>query len=126
MNTNVANRTSGDLAKKIAVWIASILAAVGIGGAGIAKLAAAPAMVGMFTQIGLGQWFRYVTGTLEVGGSIFLFIPFSTFWAALTLCCVMVGAIITHFTILHTPPNGPVVLLLLAAFVAWMRRPARG
>jgi len=125
MATNVASRTSGELAKTIALWTASVLAAVGIGGAGAAKLAGAQAMLDLFTQVGLGQWFRYLTGILEVGGSIVLFIPSRAFWAALLLCCVMVGAIITHFTILHTPPTSPVVLLVLVAFVAWARRPAR-
>lgn len=34
------------------------------------KLAGAPAMVGLFDTIGIGQWFRYLTGSLEVSGRL--------------------------------------------------------
>ena len=34
----------------------------------------------------------------------------------------MIGAIVAHFTVLHTPPTLPVVLLCLAAVVGWLRR----
>ena len=32
-------------------------------------------MVAMFDQIGLGQWFRFVTGTVEVGAALALPLP---------------------------------------------------
>jgi len=38
-------------------------------GAGGTKLVGVPAMVEMFGKVGLGQWFRYVTGVLEVAGA---------------------------------------------------------
>ena len=43
--------------------------------AGGSKLAGAPTMVQLFDAIGLGQWFRYVTGTIEIGSAILLLIP---------------------------------------------------
>jgi uncharacterized membrane protein YphA (DoxX/SURF4 family) len=43
--------------------------------AGGAKLAGVPAMVEMFERVGVGHWFRIVTGLLEVTGGILLLIP---------------------------------------------------
>jgi putative oxidoreductase len=43
--------------------------------AGGAKLAAAPTMIAVFAKVGLGQWFRYLTGTLEVIGAVGLLVP---------------------------------------------------
>ena len=43
--------------------------------AGGLKLAGVEPMVAMFETIGLGQWFRYLTGGLEVTGAILLLIP---------------------------------------------------
>ena len=56
-------------------------------------------MVELFDKVGLGQWFRYLTGLLEVAGGIGLLIPRYAFYAALLLVIVMIGAIITHVAI---------------------------
>ena len=45
--------------------------------AGGSKLAGVPAMVSLFDLIGMGQWFRYVTGVIEVISGIALRPPFS-------------------------------------------------
>lgn len=107
--------------KNIALWVIQILLAAAFISAGGSKLAGAPAMVQMFDQIGAGQWFRYVTGAIEVGSGILLLIPGMAGIAAILLICTMIGAILTHLTVLHTPPTGPVILLVLAAIVLWGR-----
>jgi uncharacterized membrane protein YphA (DoxX/SURF4 family) len=107
--------------KNIGLWVAQVLLAAAFVSAGGSKLAGAPAMVQMFDTIGAGQWFRYVTGGLEVGSAILLLIPGLAGIGAVLLVCVMVGAILTHLTVLHTPPTGPVILLVLAAIVLWGR-----
>lgn len=119
--------------KNVILWVLQIGLAAAFIGAGWPKLAGAQMMVDMFNTIGIGQWFRYLTGGLEVGSAILLLIPGMAGIASLILTCVMVGAILTHLTILHSPPTGPVVLLVLAAVVLWGRwdqlmarlRPAR-
>ncbi len=80
-------------------------------------------MVAMYDKIGVGQWFRYVTGLLEVSGAIALLIPRATFYGAALLAVVMVGAIISHLTILGGSPAAPAFLLLLTATIAYLRRP---
>jgi uncharacterized membrane protein YphA (DoxX/SURF4 family) len=103
-------------------WVLSLLLAFVFVMAGGLKLLSRPALVQEFNQIGLGQWFRYLTGTLEVTGAICLLVPKISRWAALLLAAVMVGAIIAHLTVLHSPPGLPIVLLVLAATTAWLRR----
>ena len=50
------------------VWGVRILLALAFGAAGAAKLAGVPQMVATFEAIGIGQWFQYVTGGIEVLG----------------------------------------------------------
>ena len=109
----------------IVLWLLRALVAFAFLAAGSSKLAAAPAMVEMFATIGVGQWLRIVTGVFEVGGAIGLLVPGLTFYAALLLMTVMVGAIGSHLTILGGSPAPPAVLLLLSATIAWLTRPIR-
>ncbi len=106
-----------DKAKNVILWVLQIVLAAAFISAGWPKLAGAKMMVDMFTTIGVGQWFRYVTGGLEVLSAILLLIPGMAGIASLILTCVMAGAILTHLTILHSPPTGPVVLLVVAVVV---------
>ena len=53
--------------------------------AGSVKLMGRQGAVEEFRQIGFGQWFRYLTGILEVSGAIGVLIPKTRFWAALQM-----------------------------------------
>jgi putative oxidoreductase len=103
-------------------WVLQVLAAAMFLMAGGSKLMGAQQMVDMFAAIGMGQWFRYVTGGIEVVSAFLLLVPSTAPIGAALLVCTMVGAIITHLTVLHTSPAMPVVLLLICAAVFWMRR----
>ena len=59
----------------IALWVTQIALAAMFLFAGGSKLAGAPAMVNLFAAIGWGQWFRYVTGAIEISAAIALMIP---------------------------------------------------
>jgi putative oxidoreductase len=107
----------------IFLWILSSLVTLAFLGAGGSKLAGAAAMVELFDKIGVGQWFRYFTGGLEVAAGIGLLIPRYAFYAATLLALVMVGAIIAHLTVLGSSPAVPVVLLVLTTIVAYLRKP---
>lgn len=91
--------------------------------AGIAKLAGVEMMVGTFETIGWGQWFRYVTGLIEVGGAILLWVPGLQALAAAALLCTMIGATIAHFTLLGPSAVPAIVLGVLAAITLWATRP---
>lgn len=64
--TSIASRHAS---RRTGTWILQGVVAVAFFAAGAAKLAGAAFMVQLFDQIGLGQWFRYVTGLVEVIGS---------------------------------------------------------
>ena len=79
-------------------------------------------MVELFDQIGVGQWFRVVTGVVEVAGAVALLVPGLASIAALWLGTTMVFAVATHVFILHTSPVPAIVLGLLNALVVYLRR----
>jgi putative oxidoreductase len=89
---------------------------------GFFKLSGNPQLVGLFQAIGLGQWFRYLTGTLEVTGAFLLLIPRTSGLAALMLAGVMVGAIATHVFIVGGSPLMAIILLIVTTLIAWGRR----
>ncbi|HEX3530176.1 MAG TPA: DoxX family protein [Thermoanaerobaculia bacterium] len=117
-------RTQPGKAANIALWVVQILLALAFIGAASGKLLGNPDMVGLFKAIGIGQWFRFVTGLLEVTGAILIVIPRTKFFGAALLAMIMVGAVLTHLFILHNAPTAPAVLFLLAGIVAWGRRGA--
>jgi len=106
----------------ITLWILQVLVALAFFAAAGSKLAGAEQMVGMFDKLGFGQWLRYLTGLLEVTGAIGLFIPRYAFYAAGLLILVMAGAIFSHLTVLGGSPLPPLVLLLLSATIAYLRK----
>lgn len=112
-------------ALNVLAWILAVLLAFVFVFAGGAKLLGAPAMVQEFAQIGIGQWFRYFVGILEVSGAIGVLIPKYRFWAALDIAVVMVGATAVNIWVLHLPPLAGLTAFLLAAALAlaWLRRP---
>jgi putative oxidoreductase len=83
----------------------------------------------LFAKVGIGQWFRYFTGGLEVTCAVLLLIPRSSTIAAAFLACTMAGAILTHLFILRDGYAAifPGLPLLILIAVAWRRRssPAR-
>ena len=108
----------------VALWVLQVLLALMfVIASGGAKLFGDATAVAMFQQIGLGQWFRYLVGVLEVAGGIGLLIPRLAGLAAVGLVGVMIGAVITTFAVLDTTFwFTPVILGVLLALVAWVRR----
>jgi putative oxidoreductase len=134
MAPGLAPQTSADvrintlrLITNALAWILAILLAIAFTLAGGVKLIGVPGMVQEFAQIGLGQWFRYFTGALELSGAIGLLIPRVRFWAALQIAVVMVGATFANLAVLHVPVLARVtaILLALALVLAWLRRAER-
>ena len=76
----------------IALWVTQIALAAMFLMAGGSKLVGAPAMVDLFAAIGLGQWFRYVTGAVEISGAVALLIPSAAPFGAILLVPTMLGA----------------------------------
>jgi uncharacterized membrane protein YphA (DoxX/SURF4 family) len=106
----------------VALWLTQIgLAAMFLFAGGL-KLTGAPAMVGLFDAIGLGQWFRYVTGSIEVVSAVALLVPAWAAFGALLLIPTMIGAVFTHLFIVGGSAVPATVLLIGSLAIAWARR----
>jgi putative oxidoreductase len=122
--TQGTHSASGSTAKivNVVLWVLQIGAAGMFLMAGFLKLSGDAQLVGLFEAIGLGQWFRYLTGTLEVVGAILLLIPRTSGLGALMLAGVTVGAVVTHVFIVGGSPLMAIILLVVTGLVAWGRR----
>lgn len=108
--------------KPIAMWgLKGVLAAVFLA-AGGAKLYGVPMLVEEFEHIGLGQWFRYFTGSLEVAGGLAILVPALSGIAAVLLGCVMVGATVAHLFVIGGSPIPAFVLLVLCVAIVIVER----
>jgi uncharacterized membrane protein YphA (DoxX/SURF4 family) len=104
------------------LWVLQIAAAGMFLMVGFLKLSGNAQLVGLFEAIGLGQWFRYLTGALEVAGALLLLVPRTSGLSALMLAGVMIGAVITHVFIVGGSPLPAIVLLVVTGVIAWGRR----
>jgi uncharacterized membrane protein YphA (DoxX/SURF4 family) len=123
MTTLATARIKPHVSATVVLWVAQIAAAGMVLFAGTLKLAGAPAMVGLFDAIGVGQWFRYLTGTIEVVSAVLLLVPAFAFFGALALIATMIGALATHLFVIGGNPAPALVLLVTAAAIAFVRRP---
>jgi putative oxidoreductase len=105
-----------------ALWFTQIALAAMFLFVGRLKLTGAPEMVGLFDAIGIGQWFRYVTGSIEVISAVALLVPALAAFGALVLIPTMLGAVITHLFIVGGSPVPATVLLIGSLAIAWSRR----
>jgi len=116
------NQGQSSKAANVALWVLQVLLAAMFLMAGITKLLGQEMMVENFEKIGIGQWFRYVTGAVEIIAAVILLVPrFSALGAGL-LVCTMIGASVAHLTALGGSAIPPVVLGALAAIVFFGRR----
>ena len=106
----------------VALWVLQIGAAGMFLMVGYLKLSGDAQLVALFEMIGLGQWFRFLTGSLEVCGAILLLIPRTSGLGALMLAGLMVGAIVTHVFIVGGNPQPAIILLIVTGIIAWGRR----
>ena len=105
----------------ITLWGLQIVLALQFVLSGFLKLGGSQDMVSMFTTIGVGQWLRYLIGTIEIAGAIGLLIPRLSGLAALGLVGLMIGATATNLFIINSSPWFPLGLLLVCALIAWGR-----
>ena len=91
-------------------------------GAGASKLAGVEMMVATFDQIGFGQWFRYVTGIIEIGSVVLLWRPSKQVFGAALLVCTMFGAVLVHYFILGPSAVPAIILGSLSAYILYFYR----
>jgi uncharacterized membrane protein YphA (DoxX/SURF4 family) len=106
----------------ILLWCVQAILALVFVNSSWAKLMGNSEMVALFTAVGFGQWFRYVTSILELTGAVLIMVPKTRRIGAALLATIMLGALTAHLCILHVPPTAPGVLFLMSGFVVWGRR----
>jgi putative oxidoreductase len=107
---------------RVVLWVGQFVVAAAFLMAGGSKFAGVPAMVALFNAIGIGQWLRYVTATIEVGSAIALLVPSLAPYGAVALAATMTGAVFTHLFIVGGSPLPALVLGAASAAIAWVRR----
>ncbi|WP_115559392.1 DoxX family protein [Xanthomonas dyei] len=103
-------------------WTLRVFAAVAFFAAGAAKLAGVPMMVEVFDHIGLGQWFRIVTGAIEIIGAIALLLPATFALSGALLAAMMLVATGVHLFVIGGSPVPAIFLMAVTATIAWLHR----
>jgi putative oxidoreductase len=111
----------------IAIWILRILVAGVFLFAAYMKLSGQQMMIDEFETVGLGQWFRYFTGLLELAGGILVLIPAWSVIGALILLAVDIGAffaqvLVIKMDFIHTLVIAAVILVLIYLQRGQLRR----
>jgi uncharacterized membrane protein YphA (DoxX/SURF4 family) len=108
--------------KNTAGWALQIMLGLLFLWTGTAKFVGTEASVEVFSELGAGQWLRYIIGLLEIAGAILVFVPTTALLGGLLLAGIMIGAIIAELTVLGGTVSTPIILCILAVTVAWLRR----
>lgn len=111
-------------------WIAQIIAAAILGQTLFFKFSGAPEAVALFTRLGVEPWGRIATGVVELIAVILLLSPRLAATGAALATGLMLGAILSHLTVLGISVDGDGGLLFSLAWVVlacsllvlWLRR----
>jgi uncharacterized membrane protein YphA (DoxX/SURF4 family) len=112
--------------KQVGVWVLSGILAFMFLFAGGFKLSGAQTAIDNFAKWGYPDWFRIVTGLIEVTAAVLVLLPRTSFYGAALIVATMVGAVLTHVT--HAETGNiplPLLLFVLAAILAYLRWPER-
>jgi putative oxidoreductase len=107
---------------KFAIWILRALVSLLFVAAATMKLTSQPQMVAEFQTVGLGQWFRYLTGALELVGGIAVLAPRSSILGAAILLLVDIGAFFAQIAILHMDWIHTIVIGALIGLLIYLQR----
>ena len=110
------------IVKIVATWILQILLGVLFVVLGAAKFGD-PSWVRRFAEWGYPAGFYMVAGVLEIAGGLMVLVPRVAPYGSLVIMTVMIGAALTHLTHGEIQRlSSPIVFLLIAAGVGWLRR----
>lgn len=116
----------------ILAWLAQLIAAGILGIAGLAKLAANPDAVTLFTTLGAEPWGRLTLGSVELLTTALLLWPRTAARGGMLAVGLMLGAVATHLFKIGIVYTGDaslftmaVIVLLAGATVTYLRRGSR-
>ena len=89
---------------------------------GTANLLGADMMVTAFEAVTVGQWFRYVTGAIEVAAAALLWVTRLQVIGGGLLTITMISATFAHLFVIRASAVHALVLGLLSAYIACLHR----
>ena len=118
--------SSANLRSNLVDWALRLFVAAVFLFEGTDKFGSRRLWIRLFTDIGIGQWFRYATGAIEIIAGTLILIPRATMIAVTMLACTMVGAFLAHVFVIGVGPQSVLVAVLLTAIltVGWRRHAA--
>ena len=111
-------------ATNIGIWVLRVLLGLAFLFFSFMKLSGQPNMVAEFDIVGLGQWFRYFTGALELVGGLAVLVPRFSVLGAILLLLVDLGAFVAQVAILHMDWIHCVVIAALLGLLIYLQRSA--
>ncbi len=99
-------------------WVLRLGAAALFVGVGLSKFEADTHWVELFAAIGVGDWFRYLTGALQTAGGLLFLVPQARWPAAVLTGATMLGAAGVHLFVLDTGVGGAIIPAVVLVFVA--------
>ncbi|NER84049.1 MAG: DoxX family protein [Leptolyngbya sp. SIO1D8] len=120
--------------QRVPVWSLQIAATITFFTAGCLKLTGAEEMVllfddmnwgqlMLFSNIGWSDWFRYLTGSIQVLSAVLLLFPDRAFWGGILLAITMACAAFIHLFLIGDSPVPAMTLFCMAVIIAWLRQP---
>jgi len=100
------------------MWLPRVAVAVAFLGFGSQKFSGDAMWIRVFDQIGFGQWFRYFTGTMQIGGALLVLVPRTFLIGMATLACTMVGAMTFWIVVARLPFAAIIPGFVLAGLLA--------
>src|SRR3954468_9046307 len=99
-------------------WILRVAVAAVFLSVGTSKFGEHSQWVKLFNQIGLGQWFRYLTGILQTGGAVLVIVPRTFLIGIGILACTMAGAVVAWIVRFGAFDNAIIPGVILVALIA--------
>lgn len=124
--TTIATPAGRSRMGAVGVWALRIILGAAFVLFALMKLGGRQAMVDEFDVVGLGQWFRYATGILELIGGLAVFVPAISVFAAILLLVVDLGALVAQVTVLHIDWIHTVVIAAMLVVLIHLQRPVLG
>jgi putative oxidoreductase len=103
-------------------WGIQIILAVVFISAGLAKLSGVESMEKMFGSIGIGQWFRYFVGAVELVSGLLLFSSVYSVIGATLILMTMAGAVLVHLFLIGGNAMPAFILGSLSALFLILKR----
>lgn len=112
----------------LTAWLPRLAVAIAFVAIGSSKFRD-PLWVRLFDRIGFGQWFRYLTGAMQIAGGLLTLVPRLSLVGIAMVAATMAGAVVTWVAFgqaLAAFVPGALLVMLLAVGLGEYNRRGRG